>query len=144
MIWTCGRTPIVFLTSCLSPSQSPAGEEGAMGKGDFSGYESEIAGISPWSFRNNSFLSDSQPEIDGNSQLSYDDLDPNIVLSVTTCMKIDGHTKLYASGAGHHISPYRNCFINFISIPPKPFRAACKGTFSATVKGDMDVLDLNG
>jgi hypothetical protein len=121
-----------------------AGEEEAMDEGDFLDYESEIDGISQWSFGNDSFLADSEPEIYGISQLSCDDLDSNIVLSVTSDMKIDGHTELYDSGAGRHISPYRNNFINFISIPPKPFRAANKGTFYATGKGDLDVLVPNG
>jgi hypothetical protein len=115
-----------------------------MDKGDFSDYEAQIDGISQWSFWNDSFLSDSEPEIDGISQLSCGDLDSNIVLSVTSDMKIDGHTELYDSSAGHHISPYRNNFINFISIPPKPFRAANKGTFYATGKGDLDILVPNG
>lgn len=49
--------------------------------------------------------------------------------------------ELFDSGASRHISPYRNAFSTFQSIPPHPLRAANKETFCAKGKGEM-ILDL--
>ncbi|KAG6328210.1 hypothetical protein ID866_10880 [Astraeus odoratus] len=43
-------------------------------------------------------------------------------------------TELYDSGATCHMSSYRDHFINFCSIPPKPITAANKHTFEAIGK----------
>ena len=40
-------------------------------------------------------------------------------------------TKLYDSGASHHMSPYQQKFLNFMSIIPKTIMAADNGTFDA-------------
>ena len=48
-------------------------------------------------------------------------------------------TELYDSGASRHMSPYRNKFINFVSIIPKPITAANKLAFDATGRGDMEI-----
>jgi hypothetical protein len=49
--------------------------------------------------------------------------------------------ELYDSGCTKHISPYRDDFIDFMSIPPKSFRAANRQTFSATGSGKL-IVDL--
>ncbi|KIK78539.1 hypothetical protein PAXRUDRAFT_78054, partial [Paxillus rubicundulus Ve08.2h10] len=46
-------------------------------------------------------------------------------------------TELYDSGASCHMSSYRDQFINFKSIAPKPITAADKCTFQAIGTGDM-------
>jgi transposase InsO family protein len=45
--------------------------------------------------------------------------------------------ELYDSGASRHMSPYRQKFINFVSIQKKVLTAADGGTFEATGKGDI-------
>lgn len=52
--------------------------------------------------------------------------------------------ELYDSGASRHMSGYRNRFINFQTIPPKPITAADKRLFNAIGKGDMYVNIPNG
>ena len=52
--------------------------------------------------------------------------------------------ELYDSGASQHLSPYREHFINFVDITPKPIMAADKRTFDATGRGDLYVEIPNG
>ena len=47
--------------------------------------------------------------------------------------------KLYDSGCTKHISPYREDLTDFSDIPPKPFLAANKQSFSATGIGKLTV-----
>ena len=51
---------------------------------------------------------------------------------------------LYDSGASCHMSGVRHCFINFITIDPKPIMATDKRSFNATGKGDLWALLPNG
>ncbi|KAF9229013.1 hypothetical protein BS17DRAFT_636129, partial [Gyrodon lividus] len=44
---------------------------------------------------------------------------------------------LYDSGATHHMSSYKDQFVNFRPIVPKPITAVDKHTFEAIRKGDM-------
>ena len=53
-------------------------------------------------------------------------------------------TELYDSGASHHMSPYCNKFLNFVSIKPKTIRAADSQEFEATGLGDMHIKLPNG
>ncbi len=53
-------------------------------------------------------------------------------------------TELYDSGCTRHISPYREDFNSFQSVPPKAFRAANTQKFSAAGKGEMCIDVLNG
>ncbi|THH04537.1 hypothetical protein EW146_g10150, partial [Bondarzewia mesenterica] len=48
------------------------------------------------------------------------------------------------TGASHHMSPYRDEFIEFVSIPPKPISAADKCTFMAMGRGTVVIRLLNG
>ena len=48
-------------------------------------------------------------------------------------------TELYDSGASRHMSPYRDRFINFVSIVPKAITAANKLAFDASGRGDMEI-----
>ena len=53
----------------------------------------------------------------------------------------DKIVELYDSGCMNHISPYRDKFEDFETIPPQLFRAANKQTFSTIGRGDM-VIDI--
>ena len=55
-----------------------------------------------------------------------------------------GRAELYDSGCTNHISPYRDQFKNFQSIPPRHFCAANKQTFSTTGKGELVIDVPNG
>jgi hypothetical protein len=48
-------------------------------------------------------------------------------------------TKLYDLGASHHMSPYHDHFINFVSITPKPITTTNKLVFNVTGHGDMEI-----
>jgi hypothetical protein len=52
--------------------------------------------------------------------------------------------ELYDSGASQHMSPFRDHFINFKSIPPHPILAADKRTFDAIGRGDLPIEIPNG
>ncbi|KAF8548566.1 hypothetical protein OG21DRAFT_1381450, partial [Imleria badia] len=52
--------------------------------------------------------------------------------------------ELYDSGASQHLSPSRERFLNFVSIPPKPIRGADNGTFNAIGRGDLPIYLPNG
>jgi hypothetical protein len=52
--------------------------------------------------------------------------------------------ELYDSGASHHMSPYRNKFLNFVSIKPKTIQAVDGQEFEATGLGDMHIELPNG
>src|SRR5271169_5112119 len=52
--------------------------------------------------------------------------------------------EVYDSGCTNSISPYRDAFENFKEIPPRPFRAANKQSFSATGIGKMTIDVPNG
>jgi hypothetical protein len=52
--------------------------------------------------------------------------------------------EVYDSGCTKHISPYQDDLENFTEIPPRPFRAANKQSFSATGIGEMTVDIPNG
>jgi hypothetical protein len=58
--------------------------------------------------------------------------------------EVSNEIELYDSGASHHMSPYRNCFINFISIVSKAITTAGKLAFDATGCGDMEIEVLFG
>ena len=49
--------------------------------------------------------------------------------------------ELYDSGTTCHISPYRDAFETYTTIPPKPFTAANRQVFNATGIGEM-VVDI--
>jgi hypothetical protein len=53
-------------------------------------------------------------------------------------------TELYDSGASRHLSPYREQFINYVPIPPKPIMAADKCTFNVIERGDIYIEIPNG
>ena len=68
-----------------------------------------------------------------------------IVLVVLDSVKSGGVvTELYDFGCTNHISPYRDCFINFQSIVPRKFRAANQQTFSTTGTGELMIDVPNG
>ena len=52
--------------------------------------------------------------------------------------------ELYDSGTSQHLSPYREHFVNFVAITPKPIMAADKHTFDATGRGDLYFEIPNG
>ena len=60
---------------------------------------------------------------------------------VAESVQAAGMAELYDSGCTNQISPYRDHFENFQSIPPRHFRAANKQTFSTTGKGEL-VVDI--
>jgi hypothetical protein len=53
-------------------------------------------------------------------------------------------TELYDSGTTRHISPYRDQFMAYHEIPPKPLNAANQQKFVAVGKGDIIVEVPNG
>ncbi len=53
-------------------------------------------------------------------------------------------TELYDSGCTQHITLYRSDILNYVAIPPKFFRAANKGRFSATGMGELLIDIPNG
>ncbi|PPR01457.1 hypothetical protein CVT24_001860 [Panaeolus cyanescens] len=69
---------------------------------------------------------------------------PTINAVTTTPANIDVQITLYDSGSTRHLSPYRDNFINFQTIPPFSLRAANKGSFDATGIGEMVVNVPNG
>ena len=52
--------------------------------------------------------------------------------------------ELYDSGASRHMSPFRHCFTNYQTIPPRAITAANKRTFYAIGTGDLKVDVPNG
>ena len=52
--------------------------------------------------------------------------------------------ELYDSGASQHLSPCREYFLNFISIPPKPIRGADNRTFNAIGHSNLPIYLPNG
>ena len=72
------------------------------------------------------------------------------ILTFTTVMLVNAEassnhkTELYDSGASCHMSPYRNKFLNFVSIKPKTIRAADSQEFEATRVGDIHIELPNG
>ncbi|KAH7917350.1 hypothetical protein BV22DRAFT_991660, partial [Leucogyrophana mollusca] len=52
--------------------------------------------------------------------------------------------ELFDSGASRHMSSYRDRFIDYTPIPPKPIIAADKRTFEAIGKGDILIELPNG
>jgi hypothetical protein len=53
--------------------------------------------------------------------------------------EVSNEIELYDSGASRYMSPYRNHFINFVSIVPKAITAANKLAFDMTGCGDMEI-----
>ena len=51
--------------------------------------------------------------------------------------------ELYDSGALQHLSPCRECFLNFVSIPPKPIRGADNRTFNAIGRSNLPIYLLS-
>ena len=51
--------------------------------------------------------------------------------SYLACVDTTSVPELYDSSASQHLSPSREQFLNFVSIPPKPIRGADNGTFNA-------------
>ena len=56
----------------------------------------------------------------------------------------DNVPELYDSGVSQHLSPCHECFLNFVSIPPKPIRGADNGTFNTIGHGDLPIYLPNG
>ncbi|KAI6138062.1 hypothetical protein BKA82DRAFT_167060 [Pisolithus tinctorius] len=56
---------------------------------------------------------------------------PYATLALADSMLSTTMVELYDSGASQHLSPHRDHFINFETIPPKPITAADKCTFNA-------------
>ena len=52
--------------------------------------------------------------------------------------------ELYDSSTSQNLSPYREHFVNFVDITPKPIAAADKHTFDATGRGDLYFEISNG
>ena len=48
-------------------------------------------------------------------------------------------TELFDSGASRHMSPFRNCFMNYKEIEPRPIQAADKRIFHAVGLGDLKI-----
>ena len=64
--------------------------------------------------------------------------DATMLVNVEGC--VDGiQTKLYDSGASHHMLPYEDHFKNYVSIAPKPITAADKCYFQAIGKGNLQI-----
>ena len=61
-----------------------------------------------------------------------------------TSSELITNVDLYNLGTSCHMSGVRHCFINFITIDPKPIMAADKQSFNATGKGDLWALLPNG
>src|SRR6266702_3201851 len=53
-------------------------------------------------------------------------------------------TELYDSGASRHMSPFRNKFVTYQPIPPRPIVTADKRTFYAEGVGDLQIDVPNG
>ena len=53
-------------------------------------------------------------------------------------------TELYNSGASQHMSSARTCFVDFVTIPPKPIQSADNHTFNAISRGNLYVHLPNG
>jgi hypothetical protein len=56
----------------------------------------------------------------------------------------DTATKLYNSGASHHMSPFRDRFKSYREIPPHAIAAADKRVFHAIGTGDLEIEVPNG
>ena len=56
----------------------------------------------------------------------------------------DSEVELYDSGASRHISPFRQRFLTYRSIPPRPIAAADKHKFYAVGTGDLKIQVPNG
>jgi len=56
----------------------------------------------------------------------------------------DNEAELYDSGASRHISPFRQRFLTYQSIPPRPIAAADKRKFYAVGTGDLQIQVPNG
>jgi len=56
----------------------------------------------------------------------------------------DNEAELYDSGASRHISPFRQRFLTYRSIPPRPIAAADKCKFYAVGTGDLQIQVPNG
>lgn len=76
-------------------------------------------------------------ESDGSSE-------PVVPVSKATDVPSSARSELYDSGCSRHISPYRDDFSDFKSIPPKSFRAANKQKFDAVGTGSITVDVPNG
>jgi hypothetical protein len=136
---------------CRSSGDSKGNEEGK-GKGKQKGKaKSETAAAAK------DANSDNEPEgvwlamvEDANDVSIDDDKDEAFTTTFDHAMLANGHaaktmrTELYDSGASRHMSSYRDQFVNFKSIVPKPITAADKRTFQAVGKGDMLVHLPNG
>ena len=53
-------------------------------------------------------------------------------------------TELYDSGASQHISLACTCFVDFVTIPPKPIQSADNCTFNAISRGNLYIHLPNG
>ena len=53
-------------------------------------------------------------------------------------------TELYDSGASWHMSSAHMCFVDFVTIPPKPIQSADNRTFNAIGRGNLYVHLPNG
>jgi transposase InsO family protein len=66
--------------------------------------------------------------------------------SATQAVQADAKstTELYDSGASRHMSPFRDRFLNYRSIPPRAITAADKRVFYAIGMGDLRIEVPNG
>jgi hypothetical protein len=65
-------------------------------------------------------------------------------LSVLVSKQPRSKGELYDSGASCHMSPFRNNFVSFCSVPPRPIMAADKRLFFANGIGDLRIRVPNG
>lgn len=70
--------------------------------------------------------------------------EPVAPVSKASDVPSSARSELYDSGCSRHISPYRDNFSDFQSIPPKSFRAANKQKFDAVGTGSITVDVPNG
>ena len=64
--------------------------------------------------------------------------------ALLACIDTASIPELYDSRASQHLSSSHECFVNFVSIPPKPIWGANNGTFHVIRKGDLPIYLLNG
>jgi hypothetical protein len=55
-----------------------------------------------------------------------------------------GPSKLYDSGASHHMSPYRKQFVTYHEISARPITTANNEVFHAIGMGDLEIQVPNG
>ena len=75
---------------------------------------------------------------------AHSSLENDIAMPASVDSPTSRRMELYDSGATRHISPYRDAFETYTTIPPKPFTAANRQVFNATGIGEMVVDVPNG